>query len=155
MHFWIGFFLGSFTSYLFKSFTSGACCRCEGSPSFYSFLYFMIVYFDFFCFQIFTSGACRWYESAPFRDPQRQIQFSAVLQSPQGAPGRCVAACCSVLQHVAACCNVAFDFPKYYSLPKAHLAGVLQRVAACCSAAACCSELQCVAVLQWLHCSNV
>ena len=72
----------------------------------------------FFCFQIFTSGACRWYESAPFRGPQRQIQFSAVLQSPQGAPGRCVAACCSVLQYVA----------------------VLQRVAVSCSVLQCSSD---------------
>ena len=63
---------------------------------------------------------------------------------PLSSPGRCVAACCSVLQRVAAYCSV------------------LQRVAACCSVfrfvsrvlrccirfrlAVCCSVLHCVAV---------
>ena len=79
----------------------------------------------------------------------------------------CVAACCSVLQHIATCCCVLQRVAMCCSVLHCEVVsvvsqkkhdlfhrrsddlGVLQRVAACCSVlqrvAACCSVLQCVA----------
>ena len=96
------------------------------------------------------------------RDMKMPIPFKAKMEDLL----RCVAACCSVLQHVAVCCSMLQCVAVCCNSWGVCLDGgslevccsVLQCVAACCSmlqcVAECCSVLQCAAVcysvLQWI-----